>query len=399
MIKTRTNGLCKIFLTTLSFACFSALATVPAEQTKSEAQPLPLQELRAFSEVFYYVKSTYVEEVDDQTLINAAIKGMVSSLDNHSKYLDPKAFANFTADNDGEYAGIGLSFNDHTLGIEISEIVKNSPADRKNLSEGMIVTKINGINIQQISSEDAFKLIRGKINSTITLTVISPSVDNSGSNERDYSLVREVIILPSVDTSLLPNNVGYLAIEQFTKKTPMEFIEAMETLSSTQPLTKLILDLRNNLGGALESSIAISDLFIDSGVLLTSSGRTYDANEVYKANASAPYSNLKVVVLMNEYTASSSEILAAALHDHEKATLLGRASYGKGSIQTIYVLQQASGLKLTTAKYFSPNGHEIQDVGLQPDVKFKLAGLSNSHDDKLLNDLELLQAYNLVQTL
>jgi len=387
-------------------ASYSAIAS-PSKTTPTDRDTLPLEELRTFSEVFYHVKSSYVEEVDDRALINAAIEGMVSSLDPHSRYLDPTAFASFTADNNGEYAGLGLSFDDHPLGIKIRSVVKNSPADRKNLAQGMLVTKINNINIKDISSEDAYKLLKGMVGSQVKLTIQPPSIkstDDSANKKaklstKDYVLTREIIIMPSVVSAILPNRVGYIAIDEFTKKTSAEFIEAMDNMTVLHPLNSLIIDLRNNLGGALETSIDISDLFIDSGVLLTSSGRASDANEIYHATPFAPYSDLKVTILINAYTASSSEILAAALQDHKKATLLGDISYGKGSIQTVYLLRQASGLKLTTAKYFSPNGNEIQGVGIKPDVKFQTDGLVNNQEEPLLDDLELLQAFNLVQTI
>jgi len=376
------------------------MATTPSSTEDQTQQPLPLEELRAFSEVYFYVKSTYVEEIDDKALINAAIKGMVGSLDNHSRYLDPSAFANFTADNNGEYAGIGLSFGDHKLGIQIDNIVKNGPADRQQLTIGMVVSKINGINIKQISSEDAYKLLHGKVNSTVKLTVLQNLAklesDSADSPTKDYLLTREIIYLPSITSKRLPDNIGYLAISQFTKKSPLEFIDAVSDMSKGKPLDKLIIDLRNNPGGLLEAAIQISDLFIDSGTLLTSSGRTADSNEVFQASSIAPYMDFEVVVMMNAYSASSSEILAAALQDHKKATILGDISYGKGSIQSIYFLRQESGLKITTAKYFSPNGHKIQDVGIQPDVMFKTAGLENHQQSEILDDLELLQAFELI---
>jgi len=368
------------------------------KSTKSDNhQLLPLEEIRAFSEVYYYVKSIYVEEVDDKQLINAAIKGMVGSLDKHSRYLDSTAFSNFSADNNGEYAGIGLSFNDHENGIQIDTVVKNGPAYRQQLKKGMVVSKINGINIKQISSEDAYKLLHGKVNSKVALTVIdSNNLSQTNPKEKEYKLVREVVQLPSVTSSLLPSKTGYLAISQFTKKSPKEFVSAVSDMSRAQPIEKLIIDLRDNPGGVLESAIEISDLFIDSGTLLTSSGRTDDANEIFEASSLAPYMDLSVVVMMNENSASSSEILAAALQDHKKATILGDVSYGKGSIQSIIFLRQEYGLKITTAKYFSPKGNKIQDVGIKPDVKFKTAGLENKGASELLNDLELLQAFELI---
>lgn len=397
--KTKFFNLSAILLiSTVSLLNVSnALATTPASTENRPKQPLPLEELRAFSEVYYYVKSTYVEEIDDKALINAAIKGMVNSLDNHSKYLEPAAFANFTADNDGEYAGIGLSFKDHELGIQINSVIKNSPADRQKLTTGMVVTKINDINIKKITPKDAYKLLQGKVNSSVKLTVVTGEQITQGAKDgKEHFLNREVIYLPSITSYLLPDNIGYLAISQFTKKSPIEFIDAVTELSSPTPLKKLIIDLRNNPGGVLESAIQISDFFIDSGTLLTSSGRTSDSNEVFEASSIAPYVDFEVIIMMNAHSASSSEILAAALQDHKRATILGDISYGKGSIQSIYFLRQESGLKITTAKYYSPNGHKIQDVGIQPDVMFKTAGLENHQNSEILDDLELLQAFKLI---
>lgn len=389
---------------TCTFLIFGSVFTPIKGLTKNQPdQTLPLDELRAFSEVYYYVKSSYVEEVDDKALIKAAIKGMVSSLDNHSRYLDSSAFSDFTADNNGEYAGIGLSFADHPLGIQIDTVVKNGPADRQKLIKGMVVTRINDIDIKRISSDDAYKLLHGKVSSKVKLTILNDEQNtNNGdpvslnSEKKDYFLTREVIYLPSITSDLLPASIGYLAISQFTKKSPIEFIDAVNQMSASQPIEKLIIDLRNNPGGVLESAVQISDLFISSGTLLTSAGRTVEANEIFNASKIAPYVDFEVVVMMNEYSASSSEILAAALQDHDKATILGDVSYGKGSIQSIYFLRQKSGLKITTAKYFSPKGHKIQGIGIRPDVMFKTAGLENHQKTEILNDLELLQAFEIL---
>lgn len=382
-------------VTAIALLVCAGTSSASPETESNSKQPLPLEELRSFSEVFYYVKSTYVDEVDDKTLIDAAIRGMVDSLDSHSRYLDPSAFANFTADNEGEYAGIGLSFNDHDNGIQISSIVPTGPADRAELTIGMVVSRINNIDIKQISTEDAYKLLYGKANSQLKLTILDDSKTKESST-KDYLLTREIIQLPSISHELLPGNVGYLVISQFTKKSPVEFIQAVNNMSSDGPLNKLIIDLRNNPGGVLESAIEISDLFIDSGILLTSAGRTVDANEIFRASSIAPYLNFDVVVMMNENSASSSEILAAALQDHQKATILGDISYGKGSIQSIIFLRRETGLKITTAKYYSPKGNRIQDIGIKPDVMFKTAGLENNQNSEVLNDLELLQAYQLL---
>ena len=403
MTKLTSSTNIPLWLTCILLICSGVFSPLISQAKNQPEQALPLDELRAFSEVYYYVKSSYVDEVDDKALIKAAIKGMVSSLDNHSRYLDSSAFANFTADNNGEYAGIGLSFADHPLGIQIDTVVKNGPADRQKLTKGMVVSRINDIDIKRISSDDAYKLLHGRVHSKVKLTVIETGHESKDkvskqleTKKQNYFLTREIIYLPSITSDLLPTNIGYLAISQFTKKSPIEFIDAVNKLSTSLPIKKLIIDLRNNPGGVLESAIQISDLFIDSGTLLTSSGRTTEANEVFQASSLAPYVDLEVVVMMNAYSASSSEILAAALQDHNKATILGDISYGKGSIQSIYFLRQKSGLKITTAKYFSPKGHKIQDVGIQPDVMFKTAGLENQQQTEILNDLELLQAFEIL---
>ncbi len=397
MTKSKMVNFKFILLNATFAACIGLILTAPAHAVNQPKQTLPLEELHTFTDVINQIKAHYVEELDDKDLIKAAIAGMVSSLDRHSRFLDRSALANFTADNNGEYAGIGLSFADHQLGIQIDTIVKNSPADRQNLIKGMVVTKINGINIKRITSDDAYKLLHGKVNSKVTLTIVKDTkVDKSEFIETDYVLTREIIVLPSVTSNLLPTNIGYIAISQFTKRSPFEFIDAVDEMSAVHSFEKLIIDLRNNPGGTLESAIQISDLFIDSGKLLTSTGRTIDANEVFKASSIAPYMDLEVVVMMNAYSASSSEILAAALQDHERATILGDVSYGKGSIQSIIFLRENSGLKITTAKYYSPNGHKIQDVGIQPDVMFKTAGLENQRETELLDDLEVLQAFKLM---
>lgn len=403
MTKLTSTNDTSLWIACILLICGGLFSPLKGLAKNQPEQALPLDELRAFSEVYYYVKSSYVEEVDDKALIKAAIKGMVSSLDNHSRYLDSSAFANFTADNNGEYAGIGLSFADHLLGIQIDTVVKNGPADRQKLTKGMVVTRINDIDIKRISSDDAYKLLHGKVNSRVKLTILDDGQEFANSDlviadlkKKDYLLTREVIYLPSITSDLLPANIGYLAISQFTKKSPIEFIDAVNQMSASQPIKKLIVDLRNNPGGVLESAIQISDLFIDSGTLLTSAGRTDEANEIFHASSIAPYVDLQVVVMMNEYSASSSEILAAALQDHDKATILGDISYGKGSIQSIYFLRKESGLKITTAKYFSPKGHKIQGIGIRPDVQFKTAGLENHQRTEILNDLELLQAFEIL---
>ncbi len=355
-------------------------------------QALPLNELRAFSEAYYRIKSAYIEEIDDTRLIRSAIRGMVSDLDKHSYYLSPKEFSRFNSDNEGEYAGLGLTFNDHKYGIEIDQVLNNSPAKDAGFKKGMIVTHINKESIQFISAKEAFGLLEGKAGSSVTLTI----ADASFAQPKDFKLTRKIILIESVSSRSLPAKTGYVAISQFTLQSLSEFKRAISKISNESQIENLIIDLRDNPGGVMEIAVEISDLFITQGTLLSSSGRASDANEVFYASQSAPLSKLNVLVMINGGSASAAEIVAAALQDHEKAVIFGEQSYGKGSIQSIFALSQDSGMKLTTAEYFSPKGNKIQNIGVKPDVKFTNKKAKNTYNISLLDDPVVLQAFQLV---
>lgn len=367
------------------FTAFNSIA-------KPSEEPLPLDELRAFTEAYYQIKSSYVSEIDDITLLRAAIKGMVKDLDRHSRYLSPSDFTSFNTDNQGEYAGIGLSFNDHKQGIEVAEVIKNSPAARAGIRVGMLVTHIDETQLQFVPLEEAFEMLKGEEGSTVSLTI-----SNNAANEAMvYDLEREVILLESVESELLPSNVGYVSISQFTLNSYQEFNRAIGKMQKQKKLEKLIIDLRDNPGGVMDVAVELSDLFINQGKLLISSGRTQDSNHTYYAKKEAPLEDLEVLVMINAGSASASEIMAAALQDHKKAIIFGESSYGKGTIQSIIPLNQDAGLKLTTAEYFSPLGHKIQDIGITPDYSYQQKRAKNTYSVSLLDDPQLLQAYNLL---
>lgn len=380
--------ICSPIVTLLLVSVYS----FPAYANTSDSQELPLTELKAFSEAYYQIKASYVEDVEDIDLIRAAISGMVSSLDNHSRYLSPDELKRFNTDNVGEYEGVGLSFNDHKYGIEVAEVAINGPAFRAGIEPGMIVTHIDKEPIQFLPASEALAKIKGPIDSTVVLTVAAAKFPKP----KEIALKREVIVIASVTSEELPNQTGYVGLSTFTMHSVQEFKRAIAKLSQKEKLTRLILDLRDNPGGVLDVAIELSDLFIPEGTLLISSGRTDDANEIFYAKDYAPFGDLQVVVVINKGSASASEILAAALKDHRKAVVLGETSYGKGSIQTLIPLNYESGMKITTAEYFSPLGTRIQDVGIKPDVKFDEQKRVNSYNVSLLDDPELLQAYNLL---
>lgn len=374
-------------------ALVSVICSIPViASVKQKAEPLPLNELRAFTEAYYQIKSQYVKPVDDATLIRAAIQGMVGSLDVHSRYLSPKEYERFNTDNEGEYAGVGMSFTNHKFGIEVAEVVRNSPAFRAGIKSGMVVTHINQQAIKFMPAEKAFSLLKGEIGSIVGLTIAASQFPKP----QYFELRREIILLESVFSEKLPNNTGYVAISQFTLNSLEEFVNAVTQMFPTARYENLIIDLRNNPGGVMEAALNLSDLFISEGRLLVSSGRTDDANEIFNASQYAPFKDLKVVVVINGRSASASEILAAALQDHHKALILGETSYGKGSIQSIIPLNHRSGIKLTSAEYFSPKGSKIQDLGVKPDVEFDKKEKKNPYNVSLLDDPQILQAYNLL---
>ncbi|MET1256099.1 S41 family peptidase [Aliikangiella maris] len=364
-----------------------------AGAVKLEQSEIPLNELRALTEAYYHIKSSYVKDVDDTTLIRAAIRGMVNSLDNHSRYLPPEEFTEFNQDNDGEYAGVGLRFKDSEFGLEIIEVIANSPAANAELKIGDIITHINGKSIRYVSVEEAASQFKGEVGSAIEMRVTGTGF----SQPKDMQLKREIILLESVYSNLLPNQTGYIQLSQFTLHSVQEFIDAMKNLEKSAPLKKLIIDLRDNPGGVLEAAVELSDLFISQGKLLVSEGRTEDSNEVFYAHKAAPYANIKLLVILNQGSASASEIFAIALKDHQKATIFGEKSYGKGTIQTVFGLNEEAGMKITTAEYFSPHGTKIQDTGITPDIRFSKTRQKNTYNVSLLDDPQLLQAYNLLQ--
>ncbi|MGX5203405.1 S41 family peptidase [Aliikangiella sp. IMCC44632] len=355
---------------------------------------IPLNELKALTEAYYQIKTQYVKEVDDSVLLQAAIQGMVSSLDSHSRFLPADEFEQFNRDNSGEYAGVGLSFNDHEYGLQVNQVISNSPAARQGITPGMLVTHINQTAVIYLSANEALTMLKGKVGTWLELTVTAPHF----AQPKEIKLRRETLLLPSIVSHQLSNATAYIQIQQFTMNTAREFKQALATLNKASKIERLIIDLRDNPGGDLEVAIELSDLFIKAGNLLISVGRTPDANQTYRATAKAPFAHYNTVIMINAGSASASEVFAGALKDHGKALILGEKSYGKGSIQSVVSLTADSGMKFTTAEYFSPSGARIQDLGITPDVISATSNLKNPSKVTLLDDLEILQAYNLLNT-
>ena len=325
---------------------------------------LPLNELRVFAEAFDRVSSAYVEEIDDRTLLENAIKGMLSQLDPHSAYLDRSSFSDLQETTTGNYGGLGLEVGMEDGFIKVISPMDDTPAAKAGIESGDLIIQLNDKPVKGMNLSDAIDLMRGEAGSDVKLTIAR----EGELAPKELTLTREVIKVASVRQRLLEEGYGYVRIAQFQSKTGSEVEEAVVKLQEEGILNGLIIDLRNNPGGVLQAAVEVSDVFVADGLIVYTSGRL--SNSDLKFNATTPDSTngVPIVVLVNEGTASASEIVAGALQDHDRAVIMGTNTFGKGSVQTILPLNNEKAIKLTTALYFTPNGRSIQAEGIVPDI-------------------------------
>lgn len=331
---------------------------------KSLPPRLPLNELRVFAEAFDRVSSAYVEEIDDRTLLENAIKGMLSQLDPHSAYLDRESFSDLQENTTGNYGGLGLEVGMDDGFVRVISPMDETPAARAGIQPGDLIMKLDDKPVKGLSLSEAIDAMRGEPGSTIKLTILR----EGESQPQDVTLTREVIQVASVRQRTLEDGYGYIRIAQFQSTTGREVKEAVHKLTAGGKLGGLILDLRNNPGGVLQSAVEVSDVFIADGLIVYTSGRLANADLRFSATTPDATGGVPLVVLVNEGTASASEIVAGALQDHRRAVVMGVSTFGKGSVQTILPLNNEKAIKLTTALYFTPNGRSIQAEGIVPDI-------------------------------
>ncbi len=367
-------------------ALAGALTTIQMQATaRGGLAPLPLDELRQLALVFGMVKSDYVEPVDDKKLIRDAISGMVTSLDPHSQYFDEKAFKEFNESTSGKFVGVGIEITMEDGVVKVVSPIEGSPAFRAGLKTKDLITKIDDTAVKGLSINEAVKRMRGEPNTKVVLTVFRRDENRTFS----VTIVREEIKTQSVKSRVIEPGYGWLRISQFQERTVEDFARKLEEMVKSEPQLKgLVLDLRNDPGGLLNAAVAVSAAFLPEGVTVVSSnGQLETSKFVYKAlpayyrRPDTPdhikdltqatrglLKTLPLVVLVNEGSASASEIVAGALQDHKRATILGSQTFGKGSVQTVHPLGQGTGVKLTTARYYTPSGKTIQARGIVPDV-------------------------------
>ncbi|HZR02039.1 MAG TPA: S41 family peptidase [Burkholderiales bacterium] len=365
--------------------------------------PLPVEDLRAFTEVFGRIKADYVEPVDDKKLISEAINGMLTGLDPHSAYLDAEAFRELQVGTQGEFGGLGIEVGMEDGFVKVVSPIEDTPAYRAGLKPGDLIIKLDETNVKGMSLNDAVKRMRGKPNTDITLTVIR----KGDAKPRVITLTRAVIQIQSVKFKLVEPGYAYVRVTQFQEHTPEKMVAALEKMfkENEGPMKGLVLDLRNDPGGLLNAAVAISAAFLpqDSLVVYTD-GRTEDSKmklyarsefylrggkDDFMKKVPAAVKTIPMVVLVNGGSASASEIVAGALQDHKRAIVMGTQTFGKGSVQTILPLGNNTAIKLTTARYYTPNGRSIQAKGITPDIPVEEATIAEADPALRMREADL----------
>jgi carboxyl-terminal processing protease len=395
----------KFILVGLAGVMAGAALTVnlSAMADKDAATALPVEELRAFTDVFARIKNDYVEPVDDKKLIDGAINGMLTGLDPHSTYLDVEGFKDLQVGTQGEFGGLGIEVGMEDGFVKVVSPIEDTPAFKAGVKPGDLIIKLDDTPVKGLSLNDAVKRMRGKPGSTIKLTIARKGVDKP----IVLTLTRAVIKIRSVKFQLLENGYGYVRVTQFQEHTGELLADALNTLykDNKAPLKGMILDLRNDPGGLLNGAVAVTAAFVkpDSLVVYTE-GRTEDAKmrltasrEFYLRPMQADYlsklpagvKQVPMVVLVNSGSASASEIVAGALQDHKRAVVMGTRTFGKGSVQTILPIGNGTAIKLTTARYFTPNGRSIQAKGIEPDIVVRDPSMPSEEDGMGIREADL----------
>ncbi len=378
------------FLLTL-LICSTTFSGHAEEVIKGQAQVapsrLPLEELRTFAEIYERIRSSYVEEVDDKDLLENAIHGMLGGLDPHSSYMGPDDFNDLKNSTSGKFGGLGIEVGLEDGFIKVVSPIDDTPASQAGIRAGDLIIKLDDAPVKGIGLNDAVEKMRGAPGSPIEITIM-----REGENKPlVFKLKRAQIKITSVKHKLLQDHYGYVRITQFQENTGADIHTAITKLmdQSQQPLKGIVLDLRNNPGGVLDAAVAVSDVFIEKGLIVYTQGRVANADVRYEATVDTLVPDIPVIVLINGGSASASEIVAGALQDHGRAVIMGTLSFGKGSVQTVLPLNGDHALKLTTARYYTPNGRSIQAKGITPDIKVDQGSFTPIADGRYYKESDL----------
>ena len=325
---------------------------------------LPLEDLRGFTQIYEQIRKNYVEEIDDKTLLEHAIRGMLDKLDPHSAYLDKSSFDDLQVHTTGEFGGIGIEVSMEDGVLTVVSPIDGTPADLAGIEAGDKIIKLDDTLVKGLSLEEAVDRMRGIKGTEILLTIMRDGLDAPF----ELTIVRDTIQVRSIRYEIVEEHYGYIRIAQFQTRTGKDMIAAIEDMMSDATLHGLVLDLRNNPGGVLQASVEVAGAFLDGKKVVYTEGRAPGMNEDFFAEPKDLTNGLPLVVLINDGSASASEIVAGALQDHKRAVLLGTRSFGKGSVQTVQPITEDKAIKLTTALYYTPGGRSIQAQGIVPDI-------------------------------
>lgn len=329
-----------------------------------DKEELAWEQARLFAEVLERVKRDYVEPIDDAVLLESAIRGMVSDLDAHSQYLDAREYRDIRISTMGSYTGIGIEVDEVAGALQVVTPIAGSPAARSGIQSGDQIIAVDGVAIEADNLQQTIGRLRGHVGTKVIVTVLRDDA------AIDYEMRRQTIRVASVHKEFVDPSFGYVRVSQFSDSTARELGRAVDELQEANDgmLDGLILDLRNNPGGVLDAAVDVSDLFLDSGVIVSADGRSFDARFTRSAHRGDILDGANMVVLVNSGSASASEIVAGALQDHNRALVVGSPTFGKGLVQTVMPLSKGRAIKLTTSRYYTPSGDSIHEVGIEPDV-------------------------------
>ena len=317
-----------------------------------------------FGEVLDKVKKEYVDEINESDVMQAAINGVLQYLDPYSVYMNPELFESMQTDTKGEFGGLGIEVGMEAGVVKVISPIDDTPASKAGIKAGDYIVKINDVQVQGKTLMEAVRLMRGPIGSSIDLTI-----RRKGEKQIiNKTIIREIIQIKSVEAKIIKNNIGYLRLKSFNSNSSKQLVEKIKNFEKSKKLTGYILDLRNNPGGLLTQAINVTDFFLNDGEIVSTKGRKISENRRFFAKKGDKVKGKPLIILINNGSASASEIVAGALKDHKRAILLGENTYGKGSVQSIIPLSDGGGMRLTISKYYLPSGQSISEIGVSPDI-------------------------------
>ncbi len=363
-IMKKTNSHLSFILSTALLICSLLYSPLSAE-TEQRQQEDTYRQLETFANVLSILQENYVEEIKAKEAIEGAIQGLLLSLDPHSSYMKADSYQEFRNETQGSFTGIGIEITLRDNIITVIAPIADTPADKAGIKAQDKIMRINGESTKNFTPLDAVKLLRGPKGSSVTISIFREGFKDL----QDIELIRDTIPLQSVKSFVLKPGFGYIRISNFQNDTTREFKDHLERLQDENPLRGLVLDLRNNPGGLLNQAVNLTDIFLKEGLIVYTRGRNKDQDLTYEAHDNTTGVSIPLVLLVNEGSASASEIVAGAIQDHQRGVIVGSKTFGKGSVQTVIPLPDGAGLRMTTARYYTPKGRSIQATGISPDVE------------------------------